>query len=83
MGAHLGVQNPAITVTGSPRARGGRKGEEVAAREKNQMREIERRGGAHGGGGGAPGARGPGPSWARSGRARSRRGPKTHNTHNH
>jgi hypothetical protein len=45
----LGIQNPAITVTGSPRARGGR---EVGERErerrflrgKNQMREIERRG---------------------------------------
>jgi hypothetical protein len=60
MGAHLGVQNPAITVTGSPRAkrwkRGGREGEGVAAR-KNQMRER---------GGGAPGARGA-PGWARLG----------------
>jgi hypothetical protein len=45
----LGIQNPVITVTGSPRARGGR---EVGEREremrllrgKNQIREIEKRG---------------------------------------
>jgi hypothetical protein len=47
MGAHLGVQNPAITITGSPRAkrwkRGEREGEGVAARE-NQMRERGGRG---------------------------------------
>jgi hypothetical protein len=58
----LGIHNPAITVTGSPRAkrweRGGREGEGVVAWEK-QMRERER--------GGAPGAR-------VQGRAGSRRG---------
>jgi hypothetical protein len=74
----LGIQNLAITVTGSPRAkrweRGGREGEGVVAREK-QMRERER-GGAHGGWG-ARGAR-PGPGWAGS-----RRGPKTHSTNDH
>jgi hypothetical protein len=35
-GAHLGIQNPTITVTESPRARvgrGGREGEGVATRE--------------------------------------------------
>jgi hypothetical protein len=41
-GAHLGIEKPAITVTGSPRAkrweRDGREGVGVAARE-NQMRE--------------------------------------------
>jgi hypothetical protein len=43
------------------------------------MRERETRGGgrAHGGGAGALGARGPGP-----GRAGSRRGSKSHDTHN-
>jgi hypothetical protein len=71
--SHLGDPNPAITVTKSPRAqrgreRGGGEGEEVAAWEKNQMREIERRGArAHCGGGGAPGAHGPRPGRARLG----------------
>jgi hypothetical protein len=36
-GAHLGIQKPAITVIGSPRARGGRMGDGVTMRE-NQMR---------------------------------------------
>jgi hypothetical protein len=42
------------------------------------MRERETKGGAHGGGAGAPGARG-----LRTGRAMSRRGSKSHDTHNH
>jgi hypothetical protein len=54
MGAHLGVQNMAITVTGSPRAkrwkRGGREGEGGVTARENQMRERW--------GGGARGARG-------------------------
>jgi hypothetical protein len=59
MGAHHGIQNPTISVTGSPRAkrwkRGGREGEgEGVAARKNQMRE--RGGGARmGGAKGAPG----------------------------
>jgi hypothetical protein len=52
-------------------------------RGKNQMREIERRG-AHEGGGGAPGVRGPrSVELGRSGWARSRRGSKSHGTHDH
>jgi hypothetical protein len=42
------------------------------------MRERER-GGCTWGEAGAPGTRGPGPSWARPGRA----GSKTNGTHNH
>jgi hypothetical protein len=76
----LGIQNPVITVIGSPRARGGRKGEgeKVAAREKSNERDREEGACTWGGGGGAPGARGPGP-----GRAGSHRGSKSHDTHNH
>jgi hypothetical protein len=83
MGSHLGVQNLAITVTGSPRAkrwkRGGREGEGVVARE-NQMGEKEGEGGHAWGG--ARGAR-PGPARAGLGRARSRAGTEAHNTHDH
>jgi hypothetical protein len=61
------------------RERGG--GEEVAAWE-NQMRERERREGARAWGRGrAPGACGP--EQAGLGRAGSRRGAKTHDTHRH
>jgi hypothetical protein len=80
----LGIQNPAVTVTGSPRARGGR---EVGERErerrllrgKNQMREIERGGARMGEEVGCQGRAGQGR--AGPGRVGSRRGPKTHNTH--
>jgi hypothetical protein len=77
LGAHLGVQNPAITMTGSPRAkkwkRGGREGEGVAA-QKNQMRERGR--GSRMGWGGAPGARSqgrPGLGWVGLGRGPGRK----------
>jgi hypothetical protein len=72
-GAHLGIQNPAITVTKSPWARGGREREvEERGREflrgKNQMRERERERQAHGGERGARGAPGRAtPGWAGSG----------------
>jgi hypothetical protein len=73
-GAHLGDPNPVITVTKSPRAQRGRErgGGEGVVRGKNQMREIERRGRM----GRSRGAR------ARPGRAGSRRGSKSHDTHN-
>jgi hypothetical protein len=61
------------------RERGG--GEEVAAQE-NQMRERERREGPQGGGTGARDARARADR-AELGRAGSRRGAKTHDTHNH
>ena len=52
---------------------------------KLNERKGEKGGGAHGGRG--RGARGAGarvgPSWARLGRAGSRRGSKSHDTHNH
>jgi hypothetical protein len=47
-GAHLGIQKPAITVTGSPRARGGRerwkkgRGRGTYCAGKSNEREIER-----------------------------------------
>jgi hypothetical protein len=82
--AHLGVQNPAITITGSPRAkrwkRGEREGEGVAARE-NQMRE---RGGR--GAWGVWDARGArrraGPGWVGSSWVAGQDGSPQH-THNH
>jgi hypothetical protein len=84
--ANLGIQNPAITVTESPRAqggreRGGREGEGVAVRE-NQMREREREGAW--GERGTPGARRAGPGrtglgWVRLGRVVGRK-PAAHTT---
>jgi hypothetical protein len=70
----LGLQNPAITVTESPWARGGRErgGREGVAGRENQMRERER---------GALGACWAGPDQAVLGQARSGHGSKTHGTH--
>jgi hypothetical protein len=76
-GAHLGDPksggNRHRITKGTRWERGGRKGEgeEVATREKSNERDREG-GRAHGGGGGVPGARGPGPSWARPGWVASR-----------
>jgi hypothetical protein len=90
--AHLGIQNPAITVTGSPRARGGRerwkrgRGSCCAGKFKC-VREGE--GARMGGGLGARAARGHaglgrvGSGRARSGQTRSRRWSKTHCTPDH
>jgi hypothetical protein len=52
------------------------------AGELNERKE-EKGGGARMGRGRAPGARGPGPGQARPGQAGSRRGSKSHDTHNH
>jgi hypothetical protein len=64
----LGIQNPAITVTGSPRTRGGR---EVEERERELLREkkLKESGAAHGGFGRQwrAGARWAGLGWVRSG----------------
>jgi hypothetical protein len=58
-GAHLGIQNPAITVTKSPRARGGRerwkRGRGSCCMGKSNERKGERGGARMGGGGGAQG----------------------------
>jgi hypothetical protein len=69
-GAHLGIQKPVITFTGSPRARGGRerwkKGRGSCCAGKSNEREIEM---WRMGGGWAPGARRArraGPGWVRS-----------------
>jgi hypothetical protein len=69
-GAHLGFQNPAITVTESPRARGGRerwkRGRGSCCAGKSNERKGEREGGTcMGGERGAPGRAGQG--WAGSG----------------
>jgi hypothetical protein len=83
----LGSKNPAITVTGSPRAkrweRGGREGDGVAAREKSNERDIERGRMGVCGALGACGVRRAGPGWVGSGWARSGAGTEAHNTHDH
>jgi hypothetical protein len=84
-GAHLGIQKPVITFTGSPRARGGRerwkKGRGSCCAGKSNEREIEmwRMGGdGHRGRAGHAGLGRVG-----SGRTRSCRGSKTHHTPDH
>jgi hypothetical protein len=83
----LGIQNPAIIVTGSPRARGGgererwKRGRGNCCTGKTNERKGER---GHGGREGHQGRTGPG--WARSGRVGLGRGPgpkpTTHTTTN-
>jgi hypothetical protein len=90
-GAHLGIQKLAITVTGSPRARGGRerwkkgRGRGTYCAGKSNEREIER--GAHMGGLGATATRrraGPGRAeLGRVGLAGSRARTEAHNTSDH